>query len=161
MNNAEIFVAQDHGTYKMKVVGRATFAVGPAVRELVQNLEKESDKKGVTIDLTECTGMDSTFMGILAMLALKVRKDDIKVKIINAGKNKNLLDGLGLNKLFDYVDEEVEIKNENWHKTNTDNKTLQESAETVLDAHKILMKADEGNVEKFKNVVKMVEKELK
>jgi anti-anti-sigma regulatory factor len=158
MNNADIFVAQHLSTFKVKVTGRATFAVGPAMRKLVQSLESESDKRGVTIDLTECTGMDSTFMGILAMLALKVRKDNITVKLVNAGDNKRLLDGLGLKNLFNYVNEEA--SGDSWHKTATNNTTVKESARTVLDAHKVLMKADEQNIDKFKNVVKMVEKEL-
>jgi anti-anti-sigma factor len=158
MNNADIFVAQHLGTFKVKVTGRATFAVAPTMRELVQAVENASDKRGVTIDLTQCTGMDSTFMGILTMLALKVRKENITVKLVNAGDNKKLLDGLGLKKLFNYVDEEV--SSDDWQKTAINHTTIKENAKTVLDAHKILMKADENNIDKFKNVVKMVEKEL-
>ena len=121
-------------------------------------MESESAKKGVSIDLTECSGMDSTFMGILAMLALKVRKKNITVKVINAGNNQKLLDGLGLHKLFNYVEEEV--KDTDWKKTKIGETTVKENAETVLDAHKVLMKTDVHNVAKFKNVVDMVEKEL-
>jgi len=158
MNNADIFIAHHLGTFKVKVIGRATFAVGPTLRELVQTVENEPEKRGVTIDLTQCTGMDSTFMGILAMLALKVRKDNITVKLVNAGENRKLLDGLGLKKLFNYIDEEP--SSDNWKKTAVNHTTMKESAKTVLDAHKVLMKADENNIDKFKNVVKMVEKEL-
>lgn len=158
MNNAEIFVDQKGGQYNVRVDGRATFAVGPTFRDLVKTLDQESAKKGVNIDLTECTGMDSTFMGILAMLALKVRKDNITVKIINAGNNQRLLDGLGLKKLFNYVEEEV--KEKDWKKTKIGETSFRENAETVRDAHKVLMKTDVDNVAKFKNVVEMVEKEL-
>ena len=158
MNNAEILVAKKLGTFKLKIIGRATFAIGPTLRDLVQEIEDEENKRGVTIDLTDCTGMDSTFMGILAMLALKVRKEDIKIKIVNPGHNRELLNGLGLKKLFNYTEED--LQGDDWRTTNTHNATLKESAQTVLDAHKILMKADEANVDKFQNVVNMVEKEL-
>lgn len=158
MNNAEIFVDHKMGQYNVKVAGRATFAIGPTLRDLVKSIERESSIKGINIDLTKCTGMDSTFMGILAMLALKVRKDNITVKIINAGQNRKLLNGLGLQKLFNYVEEEV--KDNDWKKKTKEDKTATEDAETVLEAHKVLMEADESNVDKFKNVVDMVEKEL-
>ena len=158
MNNAEIFVDQKGGQYNVKVDGRATFAVGPTLRDLVKTLDYESAKRGVNIDLTKCTGMDSTFMGILAMLALKVRKENITIKLINAGNNQRLLDGLGLKKLFNYVEEEV--KDKNWKKTKIGETDFRENAETVRDAHKVLMKTDVHNIAKFKTVVDMVEKEL-
>ena len=158
MSNAEILVAETSGDYKIKVVGRATFSVGPTLRELVKNLEMEADKRSVTIDLTDCTGMDSTFMGILAMMALQLRKDNITIKIVNAGENQKLLNGLGLSKLFNYVEEEVN-EAPAWHKKKTDSNN-KESAATVLEAHKTLMEADDSNVDKFKSVVELVEKEI-
>ncbi len=158
MNNAEILVAKKLGTFKIKVIGRATFAIGSTLRNLVKDIENEKNKKNVTIDLTDCTGMDSTFMGILAMLALKVLKENITIEIVNPRHNRELLNGLGLKKLFTYV--ERDIQGDEWKKTNTHTATIKESAQTVLDAHKILMKADEGNIDKFKTVVNMVEKEL-
>ena len=157
MNNAEILVAHKPAAFKLKIIGRATFAVSPTLRQLVQEIEDDPDKKDVSIDLTECTGMDSTFMGILAMLALKLRKNNITIKIVNAGQNKALLNGLGLKKLFNYVEEES--TGNNWKKTGS-TPPLHDKAETVLQAHKVLMEADEGNIEKFHTVVDMMEKEL-
>ena len=158
MNNAEILVARTSSTFKLKIIGRATFEVGPTLRQLVQDIEEAPDKTEVTIDLTECTGMDSTFMGILAMLALQLRKNNITITVVNPGNNKALLNGLGLKKLFNYV--EQESTGENWKKTGS-NPPLHDKAETVLEAHKVLMEADEGNVQKFHTVVDMMEKELK
>ena len=100
MIKPEIFVSKENDAYKVKVVGRSTFAVAPAMRNLVQRMESDSPAD-VSIDLSECTGMDSTFMGILAMLALKIKNKKQSTKIANSNEdNKNLLDGLGLNKLF-------------------------------------------------------------
>ena len=158
MSNAEIFVAERSGDYKIKVVGRATFSVGPALRELVKTLEEEPNKRSVSIDMAECTGMDSTFMGILAMMALQLRKNNITIKIVNAGENEKLLNGLGLKKLFNYVEEDSD-DNSSWCRQKSDSDS-KKSAATVLDAHKTLMEANESNVDRFKNVVKMVEKEV-
>ena len=158
MNNAEILVARTSSTFKMKIIGRATFEVGPTLRQLVQDIEEDPDKTGVTIDLTECTGMDSTFMGILAMLALQLRKHNITITVVNPGNNRALLNGLGLKKLFNYV--EGESAGDSWRKTGS-NPPIHDTAQTVLEAHKVLMKADDGNIKKFHTVVDMMEKELK
>ena len=161
MTNAEIFVSKQGDAYKVKVAGRATFAVGPTLRNLVQRIDSDSVENGVSIDLSECTGMDSTFMGILAMLALKIRKDKNLVNIVNANNaNKKLLDGLGLNKLFTYV-ETSDKEKQDWEKEEDKEVSFEENANTVLQAHKTLIETDTSNVEKFKNVVDQVEKEIK
>ena len=157
--NAEIFTAEKSGILKVKVVGRATFAVAPALRDFVKSVDEKENIKAVEVNLAECTGMDSTFMGILAMLALKARKKKFPVKVINPGINKKLLDGLGLSKMFEYIDID-EPNSESWRKTNIEMESRQQNAKTVLDAHQVLMEADEGNVEKFKTVVDMVKKDI-
>jgi anti-sigma B factor antagonist len=160
MKNAEIFVSKDNVFYKVKVTGRATFVVGPTLRNLVQRMESDSVKSGASIDLSECTGMDSTFMGILAMLALKIKTNKKTVQIANANEaNKKLLNGLGLNKLFDYI-ETSEEETQDWNKEEKTDTSLKENAETVLQAHKVLIETDISNVDKFKNVVEQVEKEI-
>ena len=159
MKNADIFINQNDSEFNIKVEGRATFAVGPMFRKLVDEIVDDSEIKMINIDLSECTGMDSTYMGIVAMLALHFIKKQIKINILNAGINKQLLDGLGLNKLFNYL--EKDNSSLKWKLLVPEEKENDVSAETVLEAHKVLMKADSGNVEKFKNVVEMVEKDLK
>jgi anti-anti-sigma regulatory factor len=163
MSDARIFVSRDGGDCVVKVVGRATFVVCPTLRDLVRPFEVDpaAFEGDVVIDLTECSGMDSTFMGILAMFALKARKAGKVIKILNASvSNRRLLDGLGLGGLFDFVDgTPVEADGELDEASSESSSSS--TAETVLDAHKTLMEADEGNVEKFKKVVEMVEKEVK
>ena len=160
MIKPEIFVSREEDAYKVKVVGRSTFAVAPAMRNLVQRIDSDSST-GVSIDLSECTGMDSTFMGILAMLALKIKNNKQSALIANANEdNKKLLDGLGLNKLFEYIETPADEQH-NWEKEEEKDTSFKENAETVLQAHKTLMETDITNVDKFKNVVEQVEKELK
>lgn len=160
MNKAEIFVSRENDAYRVKVAGRATFAVSPTLRNLVQRIESDLPKNGVSIDLSECNGMDSTFMGILAMLALKLKNNDQYVEIANANEaNKRILYGLGLNKLFKYIETE-KMNQPDWVKEEEKEVSFRENAETVLEAHKTLVKTDTDNINKFKNVIEQVEKEL-
>lgn len=159
-NHAEIFVSKEDNAYKVKVVGRATFAVGPTLRNLVQRIESDAENKNISVDLAKCTGMDSTFMGILAMLALKIKEEKRSIQIANADEaNQKLLNGLGLNKIFDYV-ETKEDEQPDWKKEENKSVSMEKNAETILQAHKSLIETDTSNVEKFQKVVDQVEKEI-
>lgn len=159
MKESDILIAQEAGTYRIKIDGRANFEYGPPLRNLAKNLENENFEL-ISVDLANCTGMDSTFMGILAMLGLRAKKINASMEIVNAGEtNEALLKGLGLKNLFSFV-ERTEEKVFNWNKAGKEGEKL-EKAETVVDAHDTLMDVTPENVPKFKTVVDFAKKDLK
>ena len=158
MKNAEVLIDSNDGVYSIKVNGRATFECAPPLRSLAKDLENVMFKR-VDVDLSACTGMDSTFMGILAMLGLRSKKIDAVMTIFNAGElNKSLLFGLGLKKLFNFSEGEVPFGAQTGAADGAADKIV--NAQTVLDAHKTLMDVDEENVKKFEKVVDYVQKDL-
>ena len=158
MKNAEVLIASNDGIYSIKVNGRATFECAPPLRTLAKDLESIVFRK-INVDLSSCTGMDSTFMGILAMLGLRAKKIDAVMTIFNAGElNKSLLFGLGLKKLFNFAEGEVKLESQTESAESDADKIA--NAQTVLDAHKTLMDVDEENVRKFEKVVDFVQKDL-
>ncbi|NOY74457.1 MAG: hypothetical protein GXP32_01530 [Kiritimatiellaeota bacterium] len=163
MKKTKILVNLEKTRYKVKMIGRPTFAVAGVLRKLATRLDRDKSVTRISIGMKDCEGMDSTIMGMLATLALKVRSREGESKVQNPGKNKQLLNGLGLGKLFQYVDE-PEGEEGSWHELQTGSAPpappVQENAETILDAHKKLMETHEDNVGKFRNVVDMLEKEL-
>ncbi len=158
-NASELLISNRDGVYLIRVCGRATFECAPPLRNLAKSLEQTSFSE-INVDLSACSWMDSTFMGILAMLGLRARKIDAVMNICNAGEqNRNLLYGLGLKKLFCFVDGPVcDADAGNTWNDGTENS--QPNAQTVLDAHKTLMDVDEQNVKKFERVVDMVQKDI-
>ena len=159
MNNTKILLAFQNGEYLVKVKGRANFETSPPIRTMTKNLETNKPL-GITFDLSECTGMDSTFMGILAMVALKAKNLGLTMKISGADENcRKLLNGLGLNKIFAYVDE-ASKDNVAWSDSGASASSRLETAKTVLEAHETLMNVDEENVKRFKNVVDFVKKDI-
>ena len=163
MNDAKLFVSRDGSGCVVKVVGRATFAICPKLRDLIKSFENSSEWGDIVFDLSACAGMDSTFMGILAMFALHGKKHGMTIKILNAGEaNKKLLVGLGLGSLFDYEEEpEADSSSSEDDVVDSASPSSSSTAETILEAHKTLMEADESNVDRFKKVVERVEKEVK
>lgn len=159
MKESDILIAQEAGTYRIKIDGRANFEYGPPLRNLAKNLENENFEL-ISVDLANCTGMDSTFMGILAMLGLRAKKINASMEIVNAGEtNEALLKGLGLKNLFSFV-KRTEDKEFNWSKAGKEGEKI-EKAETVVDAHDTLMDVTPENVPKFKTVVDFAKKDLK
>lgn len=120
----------------------------------------------VVVDLELCTGMDSTFMGTMAGIAMRLAKlPDGVLQVTGANeKNRNSLEDLGLSMLL-----EIEPKDATW-KTNISSirnelheYSLTDSVDRtqhVFDAHRLLCDADESNDEKFSTVLDVLEAEL-
>ncbi len=161
MKKANILIARSRDAYRIKVEGRATFECSAPLRNLVHNIAPEGVRH-VAVDLSACTGMDSTFMGVLAMIALRVRNLGPLVEIIGCSEsNRHLLDGLGLKQLFVHRSVEATTADGSgeWVEA-TPPETLRDKAETVLQAHETLIEAAPGNRDKFGAVVKMVRDDL-
>ncbi len=160
MPEAQILVARQGEILQVRVVGRASFKVSRDLREYgISTLNA-----GITcmiIDFSCCQGMDSTFMGILAMLGLAA-KNKAEVYIVNAGKmHRRLLDGIGISRLFTFA--ETEVAEVNWQTLcqAAENMTeMKQVAGTILDAHRTLMCIDPENIPKFKDVVELLSAEM-
>ncbi len=160
--SAEVTILNRGTEYFITVSGRATFDQAPQLRALSKALDT-AKFTAIGVDLKNCLGMDSTFMGILAMLGLHARKNDAVMTVFNADElNRSLLFGLGLKKLFEYKAGTLESAGaQPWGTASAQPAASSGAdAQTVLEAHKTLMSADEGNVKKFEKVVELVQKDI-
>ena len=161
-NNGELLISGKDGAYRIKVSGRATFDCAPPLRELAKSLASEKFDE-IKIDLKACEWMDSTFMGVLAMLGLRAKAVGAPMEICAAGEqNTALLSGLGLKKLFIFTENALEDEDAgaDWKSGKQDVVKMAEGAQTVLEAHKTLMDVDEENVQKFETVVNLVQQDI-
>lgn len=147
--------------------GKGTFVSSSTLKKWVDG-EIDCGVLCVVVDLEACTGMDSTFMGTLAGLAMRLMKrPGGKLQIAAPGeKNQKSLEGLGLDVLMqiDPPDAEwlgqmdgIRAKLTPFEKVSS--KTS--DAPHVLEAHKKLCEADERNAEKFGTVLEFLEAEVK
>ena len=158
MEAGEIFLSEKDGITFIRVKGNASFVCAPPLRELAKKLAAEPFG-GLKIDLEECTWMDSTFMGMLAMLGLNAKKKSVSAEIWNASEqNEKLLCGLGLQKVFAFLNGMFDGADDAPAASNAG--TAESNARNVLDAHRTLMDIDEGNVPKFEKVVEYVKKDI-
>ena len=158
MEKGEVFISEKDGITFIRAKGNASFVCAPPLRELAKKLASEPFG-GLKIDLEECTWMDSTFMGMLAMLGLNAKKKGVPAEIWNASEqNEKLLCGLGLNKVFAFLAGAFGGADDTAAASNAS--TAESNARNVLDAHQTLMDIDEGNVQKFEKVVEFVKKDI-
>ena len=114
-------------------------------------------EKGCTkllVQLKDCTGMDSTFLGMIAGVALKLKKVGGELVILNPGeRNLELVENLGITKL-------IKISNEAKEGTPEDSlPTSSAPVSAILDAHENLVEADSSNLVKFEDVISFLKKE--
>ena len=160
MRDIDLRIANRSEVYLVKARGRANFEYAVPLRELVRSL---TSFERFCIDLAECTAMDSTFMGVLTMLALKGAKLNCKVEILGASDTlKKLLNDLGVGRLFDFkgVEEAPSDLLPSLEAAENDATRLQ-GAETVKEAHESLVAADAENAERFENVIKFADADVR
>jgi anti-anti-sigma regulatory factor len=161
MKQTDVLIHAAGGIYRIKVVGRANFEYAPPLRDLAKGLDDVPFDK-ISIDLGDCAAMDSTFMGILAMLAMKTKKKNAEIEIVNASdSNIALLAGLGLKKLFSFVKRapgEAPAASE-WT-AQEKNSGKMAAAETVFEAHDTLVDVSPENFQRFNKVLELTKKDL-
>ena len=161
MRDIDLRIANRQELYLVKARGRANFEYAVPVRELVRSLVSF---ERFCIDLSECSAMDSTFMGVLTMLALKGAKLNRKVEILGADDNlKKLLNGLGVGRLFDFgpVENAPQELLGSLESAAPGDAAALTGAETVKEAHESLVSADAENAARFENVIKFADEDIR
>jgi anti-sigma B factor antagonist len=177
---SKILVARSADLGFVKVVGRGSFQNSGCLKAFYQQLLKEGVSRFV-VDLGACTYLDSTFLGILLGLGLKLKDAGSGLlHILNANaRNLELLRNLGLDRLISITGATeappaVEGFSTNGSGANQLNGVAEESlqempcpvptraeaAPTILEAHENLMEFDPRNVPKFKDVVEFLREDL-
>lgn len=116
------------------------------------------------IDLCKCPVMDSTFMGTMAGIALRLRElGQGWLKVVNLNeRNRDLLANLGLDQLFTIGEDDGEAgavaPRSPLPIAGGDSKVAR--AETMLAAHEACVEANPENAAKFKDVLEYLKQDL-
>ena len=150
----------------VKIHGKASFLNSAPVKELFDQLVGQGKARFV-IDFEECTGMDSTFLGILAGLGINMLKQDPKGSVVLCrlgARNLELIENLGLHRLLvvDKGESEALLRdNESMKAVGDKGKLSQiENARLVLSAHENLVEIDASNRTKFQDVISFLKNQV-
>ena len=152
----------------VRVLGRGSFKVSSNLKAFLERAIDQEGIRSVQVDLRECVGMDSTFMGVLAGLSGRLGRKQVEFLLVNLDKkNLQLLQTLGIDKVLKYQTlEETEascvcgIKGSAVDLSEPEEGKL-ETAETMLKAHQTLADLNEENIDRFKNVISFLEQDVR
>lgn len=150
----------------VKVEGRGTFQNSSGLKEFVKQMIQRGYREFV-VDLLDCEVMDSTFMGTLAGVALRLRElGQGSLRAVNVNeRNAELLANLGLDQLFEVEPmvegrEPVKPASSDLVRAAPRAGSAQDSREVVLEAHEALVEADAANAARFKDVLEYLRQDL-
>jgi anti-sigma B factor antagonist len=140
----------------VRIDGRASFQNSACLRDFIMEMIQRG-KTHFVLDFLHCSGVDSTFLGVLAgaALALRARSAAGSLVLVRLGpRNLELIRNLGLHRLLT-VDSGDFPMNFGGHDTALvcPDRTELENARLVLEAHENLVAVDEGNRAKFQDVL--------
>jgi len=158
----QAFVAISGRNAIVKVEGRGSFKLSSSLKQFGDTVVSKSLPL-LLLDMTQCIGMDSTFMGVLAGVASRLKAHNGRVVLINcSARTRGLLATLGLDQLIsayevgqvprEYAailqgrpppDEQLDVS------TCQDVETVQ----TMLEAHQNLVDLVPENMPQFKDVL--------
>jgi anti-anti-sigma regulatory factor len=141
------------------VAGRGSFQNSTGLKDFAAEMTRRGHKAFV-VDLQECELMDSTFMGTLAGMALRLG-DEGSVKVIRANpRNRQVLGILGLDRVMTVEDTPPAAtaapSEEKWHEPGEDG-AREAKRETIIEAHESLAAVNPENAVRFKDVLEFLE----
>src|SRR5215218_3323133 len=141
----------------VRVEGRGSFLNSTGLKDFAREMTNRGYRE-FELDLKGCPVMDSTFMGTMAGIALRLREigqGQLRVTNLNE-RNRDLLANLGLDQLFTIEEKPVvdgaatEVAQQPLPVEPVDKV---ERAETMIAAHEACIEANPANAAKFKDVL--------
>jgi anti-anti-sigma regulatory factor len=165
--SAKMMVLAGQAFACVKIIGRANFSSSIDFKTLVEEL-REKGCAFFVLDLSECVLMDSTFLGVLAGLGLKMGggpKDGngAAIELLNPNvRITELLENLGVLHLFRLTQGPLRtpegIEPREHCPLPADKEDVKRAC---LEAHRTLMEIHPDNVPKFKDLAQFLAEDLK
>lgn len=151
----------------VRVAGRGSFLNSGSLKEFAREMVNRGFRDFV-FDLQDCVMMDSTFMGTMAGMALRLKElGQGQLQVIHCGeRSRELLAGLGLDQIFAIrangataPECEALAKASDVPPEGSAN-AKREQAGTMLEAHEALCQAAPENLTRFKDVLEYLKHDL-
>jgi len=146
----------------VRVEGKGNFLNSGSLKEFAQEMVNRGYREFV-VDLEHCAMMDSTFMGTLAAVALRLREiGQGHLHVVHCGpRSRDLLSGLGLDQIFDIQSNGAAAPECEEVKNHADAEAKKkETTVTMLEAHEALCNAAPENLSRFKDVLEYLKQDL-
>ena len=163
--DSSIQVGVRGATVWVRVEGKGSFLNSGNLKEFAREMLDRGHREFV-VDLADCVMMDSTFMGTMASVALRLKEiGQGHLHIVHCkNRSQELLSGLGLDQIFDIHDNGARAPEyeaiEQAPGGRSPEAKKKDQAETMLDAHEALCEAAPENLFRFKDVLDFLRQDL-
>lgn len=147
----------------IRVTGRGSFKISATLKQFIAEITSKQAASAVVLDLAECIGMDSTFMGVLAGLSGRLKQTGQTLELINlSDKNAQLLATLGVDRVIAHYSHSHghELPDQPAQSLSAASATKKDLAETALQAHETLVELSEENRPRFKRVIEYLKADV-
>lgn len=158
MQDGRILAASHDGAYVIRFVGDVRVTLCTTIDDYFQQMFDDQNFASVWVDLCEAEGIDSTTLGLLAKLALKVKESygfEPAIYSCDPGINR-LLRSMGFHRLFQLHEESC-----NNPQDIAEIPIVEGSEESVrqkvIEAHRVLMGISDENRDRFKDLLNALE----
>ncbi|MDZ7795404.1 MAG: STAS domain-containing protein [Spirochaetia bacterium] len=160
MDRGRYFYAEKNDITYIKMVGNLKYTTSSGFDRFVDGLMERGFKNAV-IDLSEASYIDSTNLGLIAKIAGRARHNsNMHVSIVSPNEDINeILHSVRFDKLFTIVEKMEGV--EGLEEIPDEQQDKKDDLQMLIKAHKALMDIDEENRPQFKDVVELLEKEVK
>ncbi|HMO51594.1 MAG TPA: STAS domain-containing protein [Kiritimatiellia bacterium] len=152
----------------IRVEGRGSFKISASLKQFGDAVVRKKVSL-ILVDMTRCIGMDSTFMGVLAGMASRLKPIGGNVALVNCSpRTRGLLATLGLDQLIEAS--EVGATPEAYasllegraprEKLEAASCQDPDTVKTMLDAHQNLVDLVPENLPQFKDVLLFLREEM-
>lgn len=159
VNEGRILAASQDGAYVIRLEGDVRLTLCTTIDDFLEQMFADPNFASVWVDLCDAQGLDSTTLGLLAKLALRVKEQFGFVPAIyscDAGINR-LLRSMDFNRLF-VLHEEACANPADIEEIPTVIGSEESVKEKVLEAHRVLMGVSEENRNRFKDLITALER---
>lgn len=158
-NDGRLIISRIEDAVVIVVVGLGNMFLAPTLQSFVES-ELKAGFRNFVIDLKECRGMDSTFMGTFIGLSNEVKKRFGWFCLVNISEeNRCLLKMLGVIHMVAIHDGDFPLT-EGPTTTLYPTNDLYFRQKQIHSAHRLLVEADSGNYERFGAFVRALEEEM-
>ena len=154
-----ILVGVSDRTVWVRVEGKGSFSNSTGLKQFGKEMTNRGYRQFI-IDLKQCPVMDSTFMGTLTAMSLRLKElgsGELCVVNLNS-RNQELLANLGLDRFFTMGRTSASGPAQQALTESAEDK--QTRTETMIEAHEAVVAANPANEAKFKDVLEYLKQDL-
>jgi len=158
MQPGQILVANQSGTYVIKMLGDVRLTLCMSFDEFIDNMFADSGFALVLFDLSGAEAIDSTTLGLMAKISIlgSERRNTTPMVFSTNPSISRLLESMGFGDIFDIV-HKLDLPDLNAQPLPESDMQEGDVKSKVIAAHRILMDLNANNRETFKDLVNILE----